>query len=334
MNDQPSDDRVRRLLDDAVSDVEPRPALQAIRARTAPAPQRSHRRGWLWAAGGAAAAVAATIAVVAVVQGTAPGPSRDPGPAGQETPSQPAPDKVVADTYFVGDTGRGPRLFDEPHSFDDVEDTAALDRSRLQAAVEQPSDPDYRSFWPAGTTVRSVVAQGDGPRRPVVVDLSGPDLEARPDGVTTVQARRAVQALAWTARTSPSGRVVLHVDGRPATTLLGVPVGTPVEAGSADDVLAQVQVTLPVDGDTVSDPITVQGVAATFEANVQWELKQGDTVVDRGFTTAEECCTLSPFDFPIRAPAPGTYTLVVHDEDPSGGEGAPPWQDTKQITVE
>jgi hypothetical protein len=96
-----------------------------------------------------------------------------------------------------------------------------------------------------------------------------------------------------------------------------------------------VQVTTPSQGSTWSepDPITVEGQAAAFEANVQWELKQGDAVVKQGFTTAEECCTLSPFSFPIPLPAPGTYTLVVHDEDPSGGEGPAPWQDTKEITV-
>jgi hypothetical protein len=140
----------------------------------------------------------------------------------------------------------------------------------------------------------------------------------------------------WTARTfgSDQSPVEIQVDGRPATSLLGVPVTSPVVRGSADDVLAQVQVTTPADGSTWSgqDPITVEGQAAAFEANVQWELKQGDTVVKQGFTTAEECCTLSPFSFPIPLPSPGSYTLVVHDEDPSGG-GPAPWQDTKTITV-
>ena len=37
----------------------------------------------------------------------------------------------------------------------------------------------------------------------------------------------------------------------------------------------------------MSSPFTVTGKAAAFEGNVQWELKQGATVVRRGFTTAE-----------------------------------------------
>jgi hypothetical protein len=30
---------------------------------------------------------------------------------------------------------------------------------------------------------------------------------------------------------------------------------------------------------------------------------------------------------------PGEYTLVVTDNDPSGGEGFEVWEDTKRITV-
>ena len=56
-------------------------------------------------------------------------------------------------------------------------------------------------------------------------------------------------------------------------------------------------------------------------------------MVKQGFTTAEECCTLSPYSFEVTAP-PGNYTLVVHDEDASGGaEGAGQVEDTKRVTV-
>jgi hypothetical protein len=34
----------------------------------------------------------------------------------------------------------------------------------------------------------------------------------------------------------------------------------------------------------------------------------------------------------VKAP-PGDYTLVVHDEDVSGGEGNPQSEDTKRVTV-
>jgi hypothetical protein len=238
------------------------------------------------------------------------------------------------DVYFVGDTSHGPRLFDEPHAFENGDEASVL-----QHAIDgDADDPDYRSYWPEGTIVESVRTDGSTPDSPVIVDLSGPSLTERPDGMTAAQVERSVQQLMWTVRTlaSPQSPVEIQVDGRRVSRLLGAPVAVPlVNAGSADDVLAQVQVSTPSEGSTWADPdpITVDGLAAAFEANVQWELKQGDTVVKQGFATAEECCTLSPFSFPIPLPAPGTYTLVVHDEDPSGGEGLAPWQDTKTIIV-
>jgi hypothetical protein len=324
------DDQVRALLDEAVSDVEPRRSIDEIRARTATS--RSRRR-WVWGAGGAVLATAATIAAVAVLSSGPGTTDAGPGPADGGSDSSGLVDESAKhDVYFVGDTSHGPRLFDEPHVFDDGDQVGVLQHAIDGAA----DDPDYRAYWPDGTTVESVRADPD-PGAPVVVDLSGVALTDRPAGVTAAQAELSVQQVAWTARLFGSVRspVEIHVDGRRVSSLLGVPVTSPVVIGSADDVLAQVQVTTPSQGSTWSepDPITVEGQAAAFEANVQWELKQGDAVVKQGFTTAEECCTLSPFSFPIPLPAPGTYTLVVHDEDPSGGEGPAPWQDTKEITV-
>ena len=50
MSPDPSlDDRMHRLIDQAVDDVEPGYGLDRIRARTA----RSPRRGWAWGAGAA-----------------------------------------------------------------------------------------------------------------------------------------------------------------------------------------------------------------------------------------------------------------------------------------
>jgi hypothetical protein len=97
-------------------------------------------------------------------------------------------------------------------------------------------------------------------------------------------------------------------------------------------VLAQVWVTSPSDGSTVHSPFTVEGVAASFEANVQWELRQGDVVVTRGYTTGQQCCTMAPYSFQVTAP-PGEYTLVVHDEDASGEHPEGLWQDTKRVIV-
>jgi hypothetical protein len=192
------------------------------------------------------------------------------------------------------------------------------------------ADGDYRSGWPAGTGLqRAQLSDGV-----LSVDLSG-DVAERPKGMSEAAARLAVQQLVFTAQGVIQDRVPVTflIDGQLAPTVLGVATDRPVPNASADDTLAQVWISTPNEGETVSSPVTVEGVAAAFEANVQWELRQGETVVRKGFTTAEECCTMAPYSFTVKAP-PGEYTLVVHDEDASGKHPDGLWRDTKQITVE
>jgi hypothetical protein len=346
------DDDIRTMLEDAVSDVEPRHGLDQIRARTGnPA---GTRRPWLWGAGGAMLATAATVAAFAVFGGpgtTDAGPGFAAGPDGTpaatagtaptdrasepaSSPTDGASSTAAAGTgdstvpvYYVGDTSRGPRLFREFHSGPPGPGPLI---SAVQQAVEQaPDDADYRSPWPEGTTLAHAEQQDDL----LIVDLHG-DLHDRPAAMSAADAELAVQQLVYTAQaaTQTTLPVQLVLDGRRSDTLLGVPTSEPLARAAADDVLAQVWIIDPAEGADVESGFTVNGLANAFEANVQWELMQGDTVVKRGFTNADECCTMAPFSFTVDAP-PGDYTLVVHDSDPSDGEGLAPWQDTKDITV-
>lgn len=334
-SNSPSDhsDQLDRLLHDAVSDVEPRRGIGEIQARTR-RPARS-RRTWAWATGGAVLATAVTIAAVAMLGGSPGTSTARPGPAASNgTPTEPpasATERPVSGAlpvYFVGDTGRGPRLFREFHRRDAAGFT--LDRAVEEAVAGRADDPDYGSPWPEGTTLeRAQLSDGV-----LSVDLSGVSAH-RPTGMPPETAELALQQLVRTAQAvvQQTVPVTFLLGGRPTDTLLGVPTGTPVKAASDDEVLASVSISSPGEATRVHSPFTVEGRAAAFEANVQWELKQGGAVVRQGFTTAEECCTLAPYSFEVTAPA-GSYTLVVHDEDPSGGEGLPPAEDTKQIEVE
>jgi hypothetical protein len=321
---------IRTLLEDAVSDVEPRRGLDEIAARTSPAPRR---RSWAWGAAGAVAATAAVIAAVVSVTGLpGTGPSR-PGPADGGT-ADTATSPWVVPVYYVGETGAGPRLFREMHlGPPSRSDDKNLDAAQ-QAVDGNAFDPDYRSDWPSGTRVDAVRAGGGA----TTVALSGGSLPSRPAGVSTAAARAAVQQLVYTVRANvrTSRPVRFEVDGSPAATLLGVPTSGDVAAASRDDTLAPVSIDSPSEMNGrdlgVRSPVTVRGSASAFEATVQWELVQGGHVVKHGFATARECCTLSPYTFRLSAP-PGSYTLVVHDEDVSGGEGTGRSSDTKQIRV-
>jgi hypothetical protein len=322
-----SDGDLRRLLDDAVSDVHPRDGVDEIRSRA----RRPSAMRWLPITIAAAAATAVVIAGGAWLAQRHPG-STPPaaGPATDPTASSaPAAGHTVdATVYYVGATAAGPRLFPEARHVADATDTD------VQVAVDEaltgtPKDPDYQNPFAALGVTATATAQAGA----VTIDLS--DQLSRPAGMDAKTAETAVQSLVRTADTAAKSTqpVTFTVSGAPAASVLGVPTGAPVPPAGDDAVLSTVLIESPAEGATVPTRFTVKGRAATFEANVVWELKRGDATVRNGFTTAQECCTLAPYSFTVTAP-PGDYTLVVHDTDESGGEGIGTSQDTKAITVE
>jgi hypothetical protein len=315
------EDQVRELLEDAVADVEPRHPIETLRARTAARRHRSRATGVAGSVIATAATVAAVVALVHGLASTAGGPPT----VTQDVPAAGSGPGVLV--YFAGATPSGPRLFAERHPTPSR--TLALAAALSEAVAGSAADVDYRSPWPQGTSVQGA-RLSDGV---LSVDLSGAVAD-RPAGVTRADATLALQQLVYTAQAATGERlpVTFLLNGRPTATLLGEPTSRPVPAASEDTTLASVSVTSPGDGATVTSPFRVQGRAAAFEATVQWELERGNTVVRRGFATATQCCTLAPYSFRVQA-SPGSYLLVVHDENPSGGEGLPPTRDTKQITV-
>ncbi len=366
------DERIRRLLNDAVDDIEPHDSLDSIRSRTVVTPFRA-RRPWILGAGAAVVATAATVAAVAVMGGnpgttgaqdpgfadgsptvaatgegsgmpdprrsTAPSPDADPSQSGVTTDESSATssEPITVPVYYVGDTSRGPRLFREFHTVaKNGEDatTPALN----EAVATDPADPDYRTDWPAGTTVDHINFDGIGNDglTTVYLENSQTNLHDRPAGMSEEAASLAIEQLIYTAQAASQTRapVQFMLDGARTDTVLGVPTSEPLSEGDPTAVLAQVWIIDPGEGAELTVPFEVSGLAAAFEANVQWELMRGDTVVQSGFDMADECCTMSPYSFAVKNVPPGDYTLVVHDEDASGGaEGFAPWRDTKSITV-
>lgn len=339
----PDAERLRRLLSDAVDDIEPREALGTIHARTRVSPMNS-RRSWILGAAAAVVATSATVTAVVVLSDSTTGDGDAVGPAASATPTPepteaaeptptPTPATEAVPVYYAGATSHGARLFREFHRLD-VSGSEVVTAAVNEAVSGAPDDPDYRTDWPDGTAA----ARADEPGTPdvITIDVSGaPALRDRPAQMTQEDAEIAVQQLVYTAQAAEQSRkpVQLLLNGERTDTLLGVPVSEPLAQGDEMDVLAQVWIIEPAENAEVSAPFEVSGLAAAFEANVLWELRQDDTVVAEGFTTAEECCKMAPYSFRVKDVPPGEYTLVVTDTDPSAGEGPAPWEDTKQITV-
>jgi Immunoglobulin-like domain of bacterial spore germination/Sporulation and spore germination len=338
------DEWVRNALDDAVSDVEPHDALDAIRSRTKGKPM-NNQRPWIYGAVGAVLATAATITAFALVNnGDDPTTENDPGFAGNtstsptptpdETPSAtttPEPSTFTVAAYFLGETGRGPKLYREFQH----EKGADVGSAAVTAVLGGADDGDYTSPWQGlGLGVNSV----DGNADLVTIDLAADDLTKlqRPAGMDDATANLAIEQLMRTAQGAlKAGRAPVQflADGKHVNEILGVPTSEPLANASDDDVLAHVWINTPAEGAEVSAGDTVEGLASSFEANVTWELRQGDTVVEQGFTMAAEAFKMAPYSFKLPQVPAGEYTLVVSEDDPSGGEGFGPDSDTKVIVI-
>ena len=342
-NDPYADD-LRALLDEAVSDVEPRPALDTIRARTKVTPMNK-KRSWMYAALGAVAATAATVAAVVVLTDNDSDPANGPAASGSAsvspTPTEPSQTATPTTTetlpvYYVGDTPTGPRLYREFHRLE----TGASESERVTSALREALagnsalDPDYRSDWPAENLTVTAEVRGEE----VWVDLSDAGLHDRPAALTEAEAAMAVEQVVHTAQAVLQRRapVQLTLGGERTDQVLGVPASEPLAAGDPMQVQATVWVISPQEGDAVSSPFTVEGRGAFFEANVSWQLYRGDStsgeLVDEGFTMAADGMTLAEYSFEVEA-EPGEYLLRVYDADMSDGEGPGEQEDTKRIVV-
>jgi Immunoglobulin-like domain of bacterial spore germination/Sporulation and spore germination len=190
------------------------------------------------------------------------------------------------------------------------------------------ADPDYTSYW-QGARVASVL-RSDGV---VTVDFDALP-EATLDGPT---ARVAVQQLVYTVQgamgTGNAEPVRITEQGRAVPALFGaIDTRRPISRAQALDVQALVWVVTPENGATLTSPVKVTGIAAVYEATLNWQVTAAGTaeVVMRGTANTAEGGTFSPYAFSVRLP-PGKYVLEVFES--SAEDGRATSTDSKTITV-
>lgn len=302
--DGPDDLDLRRLLADAVADVEPHDRLGEIRRRTARAPRRSRRR-WTLAVLGAGVATASVVGGVAWLGGL--------GLPTEEDPASGDRGRTVVAAYFIG---VGPPLGGLYREFQTVPDDGTpvpLAALRLLERDAGPQDPDYTTEWPDGSFTGVEVSDGR-----ITVDLTAPpvgiEYEHYGQAVFTVQA--AVGELFPVRFVGPDGELLGNI-------------------GRDTAALAPVNISDPAEGHTVEDLLTVRGVVSpwgTAPEKVAWELRTtdgSDDVVASGAAPVADRAweqTTSIADVP-----PGTYQLVV--SVPVDKDGDPLGTDTRTVTV-
>lgn len=344
------DDRLSELLSDAVSDIEPGNGLDSIRSRTKVTPMTS-RRSRLYATGGAVLATAAVITAIAFASGNLGSNSADPDPGPAVSPttgtsasdpveptptSDPTESQTTAAGYYLGDGPRGIRLYRE---FELVEADNPFDAA-LIALQQPPADPDYSTAWPAGS-FSSISFDGIGVDGQYAVVLASASLHDRPAGMTSEEAGMAIQQVIYTVQAAGQTRapVQFYYNGNPIDQVLGVPTSEGLANGPVLDTLSLMSITSPAEGEVVSGSFVASGVNNGFEASYAWEIRQGETVVKSGFGMAAGWMAekLFPWEtepIDVSELAPGTYTFVAFNDDPSSGEGGGPDTDTRTIVVE
>jgi Immunoglobulin-like domain of bacterial spore germination len=345
-----NDDRLRRLLDDAVSDVEPDDRLEELRASVRPGARvvhHLHARPWYAAAG----VVAAVICMVAYITSIASHKSTEPGfgdQGGSSVPTiiatdtaEPSPttaSDAPADgmlVYYLGTGPRGDTLFPElvPAGGDPL-------HTAVTALMTGPRDPDYRTEWGPGSIIKAQLRHGV-----VQVEL-GAMRGRRPHTMSARTADEIVQQAIWTFR-SASGRHDATVQflrhGQPAASVLGVAADHPLEPGRVRDVLSQMSISSPGQGEVVDrGRLVVTGTNNGPEATVILKLVRStgtgdaDVLTEHGTALGSGGDRLYGWSVPIDTSdlSPGTYTLVASNVDLSGGsEGFGPATDTRTLVL-
>ena len=238
---------------------------------------------------------------------TTEAPTTSAGPVATTT-SAPATD-VTVDVFFSRDgaVASAGRAVEPP----------SVARGAMEALLAGPNDLE------AGIGMEATLGEGtrllglevdDGV---ATVDLSG-------DFVNDTDADLALRVaqVVFTLTQFPTvDRVSILIEGFPTSTI-GVDAVPALEVDRSDfeEQTPAILVESPTPGATVTSPVTVSGVANTFEANVGYEVTATDgSVLDDGFTTATSGSgTRGDFTLTI-APDPGDVTLTVFQESAEDG---------------
>jgi hypothetical protein len=230
-------------------------------------------------------------------------------------------------TFFLRD--QSGQLWVEPVVIALEQPTRAVARAAVETLLRgQAPSPGLSSPANPATTVRGASLSGGV----LTIDLSG-DVR-RPAGGSAAEAGFAQQLAHAAAQFDGIDAVRLWVDGAPVSELWGhVDWSKPIRPDPF--VLSPIVILQPRWGATVPvGALTLRGEANTFEATVGLRLiSPGGRIVEETFTTATcgtGCRGTWSQTFPL--PSAGRWTIEAFEDDPSGGEGRPPF--TTRVEVE
>lgn len=252
-------------------------------------------------------------------------PGSSDGPEGEDTSAQ------EVTVFFVreGQTD----LWIEPETHELDERTEAVARAALEIAFAgDPHDPELRS---AGLDDVRILATNIRDRI-LIVDVSE---EIAAHGTGSAGEMAFALQLTHTGAAFPTvDAVQLWVEGEAIDELWGhLDWSEPFEP--APEAISPITIVEPPAGpgevSLQTGPVVVRGEARVFEATFGLRLLGPDgEVVDETFVTASEGAPgRGSFEHTFTIDQPGTYTIEAEEDDPSDGEGRPPFVTSRRIEV-
>ncbi|HZX05887.1 Gmad2 immunoglobulin-like domain-containing protein [Kribbella sp.] len=354
MNDKshdPFDELIRRALHEEADRIEPADALLEIRTR-AHAQRPSTHRPWFLTAGVAAIGTAAAIGAFTVFTHTDTTANDGESVAGQPTtsaalPESPAPSILTAsplpaktrgvpeasvhDTlvpvYWLGtqvgaQKKTSTRLY---RTWSKVSGHPAEQAVRIMT-TKNPADPDYYSVW-RGAAVNTVTRDDDE----VTVDFKQLPKTTLDEDVARVAAQQLVYTVQGALKDDQTP-VRVTQNGRPVQQLFGrIDATQPLDRAQAADVQALVWIDSPVQDAALAPKVTVQGIAAAYEATVNYQATNLKTrEVKKSYISTKQGQTFSAYAFQLTL-SPGPWQISVYLVSPSDGSVTD--TDTKAILV-
>jgi Immunoglobulin-like domain of bacterial spore germination/Sporulation and spore germination len=333
--------------------------------------QRPTRRNWVRAfqIGGAGLATAA-VAIIGVAiahnnSGSANHPpataaaASSPSPAASAPvvpPATPAASSAPASSalatypvwiYYV-DKRKDPQqlLFRESATWPSSPQHTFV-KDAVSAMLATPAqDPDYTSYWPAGTTLLSANIVGG---TTAVVNLSS----AASDGPANEAAISAQQMLYTIIAAAPKiDTLQLQIAGVPVTSLWGTPLNPTATASAGEvagaaasgsaaasvtplpawQVWGHVWITAPAENATVASSVEIAGEASVVEGTVNWQLLRNGGLLKQGSVNATMGAPgRGTWSVTVSGLAPGPYQVKAFEV--SAKDGSITYEDDKLFTV-
>jgi Immunoglobulin-like domain of bacterial spore germination/Sporulation and spore germination len=269
-------------------------------------------------------------------------------PAASAAPASSAPSSYPVWIYYV-DKRKDPQqlLFRESTTWPSSPQHTFV-KDAVSAMLATPAqDPDYTSYWPAGTTLLSANIVGT---TTAVVNLSS-EASNGPANEAAISAQQMLYTIIAAAPKIDS--LQLQIAGVPVTSLWGTPLGgtasttagevagaaasgsaaASVTALPAWQVWGHVWITQPLENATVASSVEIAGEASTVEGTVHWQILRNGGLLKQGSLTATEGAPgRGTWSVTVSGLAPGPYRVRAYEV--SLKDGSITFEDDKMFTVQ